>query len=207
MQAKAASGVWALLPLVFAVGVAIALLLPWASGRGAALTFNAIDLAEWTTLDPRARAETPALFTPLLIRLAVALAAIAVASLPGSRALRLLIVLAAVIALAPPFEIVEFPNDPNYQQGAIMSAIALIGGGLAVLLPRRMAVVILIAAAGLGVAAGVIGARRAVTLLEGLGLSASLGAGSIAFGAVLALAAVIAVWHLRGTRTGRRRSS
>ncbi|MCU0513679.1 MAG: hypothetical protein MUE40_14060 [Anaerolineae bacterium] len=47
----------------------LAYLLPWVVNPGAALTPGAYDLAEWVSLTPMARGQSPVLLTPLLLRL------------------------------------------------------------------------------------------------------------------------------------------
>lgn len=110
----------------------IAYSLPWVVGPGAALTLNAYDLAEWTSLHPAVRtAPLPFLVTfglrllPLLIYVAFAMDS---SSRQWERGL-----LAAIIATAllPPLNFFAGGfGDPNHRQQLALAALVLLSGGL-----------------------------------------------------------------------------
>ncbi|MDK3161536.1 hypothetical protein QPK87_34025 [Kamptonema cortianum] len=65
----------------------IAFSLPWSSaGVGAALSFNALDLAEWASLHPASQAQIPVLLSTALIRIALAFMGITICFSVSGRA-------------------------------------------------------------------------------------------------------------------------
>lgn len=111
--------------LVLVVLLVVAYCLPWLSGLGAGLSFNALDLAEWISLHPAARAETPALVTPMLLRLVlVFIGAVAILSLHQGL-MQLLITGLVVLALVPPTGFSAIIGvDPNYRQQFVLALFA-----------------------------------------------------------------------------------
>ncbi len=84
------------------------------------------------------------------------------------------------VALLPPLEILDTPNDPNYQQQALVAGIALVGGLLGVSgVLRRGQVGLMIAVGVVGVAAIFGGLGKAYSLMQGFGLPVSVGAGGV----------------------------
>jgi hypothetical protein len=161
--------------------------LPWLSGSGAALSFHAYDLAEWTALMPASSAETPPLLTPFLLRLPLlCLGAIsAVFSLDRrgwARAALVGIWLALAGANLPPFEFPAHPNNLNYRQQAALAGLTL-AAGLAVMLlsaARAVRAVWLGAVmAAAGAAAALVGLARGHALLSDYGLAIRGGVGGI----------------------------
>jgi hypothetical protein len=171
--------------------------LPWTLTPGAATRFNGYDLAEWMSLHPASGGETPMLLTSLLLRVPLALLGVAAASNGAQRAAFahrvtwMLIALALAVALVPPLEILDDPNNPNYRQ-QLMIAVGTLIAGLVVWLPplrRRWLTASLAAAAG---ASGVWGAVRAYDLLGVFALPLSPGVGAVVFAAAcLALAGAL----------------
>lgn len=104
-----------------------AVCLPWlTSGSAAGLTFNLYDLAEWSSLHPLVRAESPALLTTLLLRLVFVAASLITATFPGRFSLLAALCLAAT--LLPPFDFFGANmSDPNYQQQFALFLLALTG--------------------------------------------------------------------------------
>lgn len=181
------------------VGMSIGYLLPFAVGRGAALTFNAYDLAEWLTLTPAANAETPPLFSALLLRLplwgiSVYAAACAGTAIAGGirRWLFGMVWLAFVIALLPPLEFANDLGSGNYRQQAGLAIAAVCIGALS-LMPRigRISGVI---AAGVVTVGAVWGAARGVELISAYRISLAWGAGAFVC-AVFGIAGALALWR------------
>ncbi|MCC6613314.1 MAG: hypothetical protein IT320_07530 [Anaerolineae bacterium] len=191
-------------------------LLPWAVHTTTALTGNAYDLAEWMSIHPAVRAE-PLMLTPLLLRLPLVCVAwwvvlqseahVGAGYIPPVRRQvpplpRIIIVVLIAIALLPPFEfLTSAPGDPNYQQQAMLAALALIGGLALVWLrgarahheaPLRV-IQALIPLVGAG--AGVWGTIRALGYWDGLSLTVGVGAGLIVFVILALIAAWLALRH------------
>jgi len=184
-------------------------LLPWAVHKTVALTGNAYDLAEWMSIHPAVRAES-LLLTPLLLRLPLVCIAwwealfqgrVGAGYIPPVQRhfppLRIAIVILIAIALLPPFEfLTSARDDPNYQQQALLAALALIGGLALVWIrgawahrdaPLHLVQALIVV---LGAGAGLWGTTRALGYWEGMDVSVSIGAGLIVF----ALAALAGAW-------------
>ena len=116
--------------------------------------------------------------------------------------LPVLVILLITVALLPPLEILEYPNDPNYQQQALVAGIALVGGFIGVSrVLRRANTWLRIGISAAGMAAVLIGLSKAYQLMQGFSLPVSVGLG----GALLAaLFAAVAVITMIGFWTGRR---
>gem|GEM_PF-1751550 len=122
------------------VVAALGLTLPWTNTGAASLSMSAFDLAEWTTLVPEVRYGGNAMALPQQLRLLMVLMVFAVSMLPNRRFswgwfAALLVVLAGIIALLPPFEYFidpgsGFRGDVNYNQ---LMTLALIAAGLGVI--------------------------------------------------------------------------
>ena len=109
--------------------------LPWLYHRAAALTFNANDLAEWTSLAPAVREGAIPLLAPFLLRAVLALLAL-LYRLHATRAENAvdrwgyaLLAILLTITLLPPVEFFKGAwNDANYRQQlgiAVSTAIGL----------------------------------------------------------------------------------
>ena len=162
--------------------------LPWIATKGAALSSNLPDLAEWMTLNPYGRGS--ALLTPLALRGVFGLIAVALANLTPlltapmvstGRAVRWTVrVLALLIAigLLPPFDFFRTsPDDPNYRQQFLITLLTCAGVLIAWRRPIRVlavpAVILAIVCGGLGVLASV-SAWAALKLQTGVGIGALL---------------------------------
>ncbi len=156
--------------------------LPWIATKGAALSSNLPDLAEWMTLNPYGRGS--ALLTPLALRGVFGLIAVALANLTPlltDRLLRWVVrVLALLIAigLLPPFDFFRTsPDDPNYRQQFLITLLTCAGVLIAWRRPIRVlavpAVILAIVCGGLGVLASV-SAWAALKLQTGVGIGALL---------------------------------
>lgn len=118
--------------------------LPWVYHRAAALTFNANDLAEWTSLAPAVRSATIPFLVPLLLRAVLAFLAL-LYGLQAACAHKALgrwgfAVLAMILAitLLPPAEFLRGAwDDANYRQQFGIALATTIGLVAIVVLQRR----------------------------------------------------------------------
>lgn len=176
---------------------AVALLacaLPWALNPGAGLSLNPADLAEWTSLNPVIRAQSPPLAATFLLRtpLLVVAALFGLAAGHSARWLALLLILVLAAAQLPPFEFVRDLANANYQQQALLAALTTLAGLLALfVLPRSRAPGVGAAAAIAGLAAAFIGACSAITEMRALGLNTVAGPGLGVYSAALVIAAAL----------------
>ncbi len=180
-------------------GALIACYLPWINHPAAALSFNAYDLAEWTSLSPAVRSGSLPLLAPFLLRAVFG----GLALLFGLRALRsdgiwarlgyALLALILALTLLPPFEFFRGAgDDPNYRQQALITLGTFFLLGLFVFLWTRprfqpftrwldplVAIVTILA--------GLVGEVLARNVLLSLHLEAPLGPGIVALVACLGL--------------------
>lgn len=170
--------------------------LPWLQGPGVSLSPNAYDLAEWSSLHPAARAESPALLTALLLRLPLACIALMLAfSAPPDTPGRLMFGLGALLlaaALLPPLEFVRAPDDLNYRQQFMLAVVALIGSlvGLSGVL-RRWGRVIAVLALVTGAAASAVGLARGYALFTELQIEVTIGTGGVLLTLLFVLTALV----------------
>lgn len=110
--------------LVFLLLALIGYLLPWVRATNAAMTLNAFDLAEWTSLHPLQKGATPALVVPLLLRMQLLVLAVSIALWPTSRKaiyLASVVIVTLSISQLPPFEFLDNRDDANYRQLLILA--------------------------------------------------------------------------------------
>lgn len=173
---------------------------PWIVNGGAALNFNAYDLAEWTTLHPAAGQQSPPLLTALLLRLPLLCtglwAAWMLAATLHRRTSRLIIVgglvIVLAIALLPPPEILADGGNGNYQQQAGLAALMLMIGMAALIgwpPPVRWGIAAL--SLVIGAAAGVTGLGQAAAWMQEYRLPGITGTGLLAFAGLCVLALVV----------------
>ncbi len=130
-------------------------LLPWVIAPNAAMTLNAFDLAEWTSLHPMQQQAMPPLITPLLLRAQLPILAAIITLWSVRRKARFLVLLFVVllaVAQVPPLEFLQNSADPNYRQQsalAIATIILPLGPRLMSSAQFRSFVTIIIAAAGI----------------------------------------------------------
>jgi hypothetical protein len=196
-----------LAPLIpVALGVTmLGYILPWLTGKGAALSFHAYDLAEWTTLMPASSLETPPLLTAFLLRLpllcmGVISAVFSVHQRGWARVAFVGIWLALAGANLPPFEFLSYPDNPNYRQQAVVAALTIGISGVMMLPFVRHAIRpdwIGAAAAVIGAAAALTGMARGHMLLADYGLDMQGGIGGISCAAGFILCALIHLSSLR----------
>jgi hypothetical protein len=165
--------------------------LPWYVHATAAFTLHAYDLAEWASLHPAVRAETPALWTSLLLRLPQITLVWAVALLanvgfdPRLRTMVRVTAFLVVLRFVPPREFLGTASaDPNYRQMAELTAAGLMGISLAMLarrLPERWQLLAAGSLALIGVLAGWWGLARVQPLLDNFQIDVRLGAGAVGY--------------------------
>lgn len=171
------SGYWLL--VVAMIG---AYLLPWAQGGSASLTFGAYDLAEWASLHPAVRGNSPPFLIPLLLRgVLTCMVLYAALAAPMRGAPRWLVVGVLSAAQLPPFEFfTSSRGDANYQQQAILAGVSLVAGCAALIVgKRRLRQRAAAGAAVLGCVAGIAGVMQALPLFEQFEVAARTGAGAV----------------------------
>jgi uncharacterized membrane protein YsdA (DUF1294 family) len=187
------------------LGALAAYYLPWIANRAAALSANAYNLAEWTSLHPAVRGANVPLVAPFLLRAALG----GLALLFGFRVLRALtgwlrlayVALAIWLALTllPPLDFFRGAwDDPNYRQQFLLSVGTLIGLGILAVAGRRASPRLLRRAEAsvslLALLSGLIGEILAQNVIRSLQIDAPLGVGVVLLVACLGLAG-LAAWR------------
>jgi uncharacterized membrane protein YsdA (DUF1294 family) len=187
------------------LGALAAYYLPWIANRAAALSANAYDLAEWTSLHPAVRGVSVPLVAPFLLRAVLG----GLALLFGFRALRALTVwlrlayaalaLWLALTLLPPLDFFRGAwDDPNYRQQFWLSIGTLIGLGVLAVAGRRASPRLLRRAEAiihaLALLGGLVGELLAQNVIRSLQIEAPLGLGVVLLVACLGLASV-AAWR------------
>ncbi|MCQ3932294.1 MAG: hypothetical protein DPW16_17735 [Chloroflexi bacterium] len=181
----------------------------WQTHKVAAFNSNAFDLAEWVSLHPTVRAESPALFTPLLLRLPLILLAgiMATASsvLQAEKAKWLWrgVALLVVLRLNPPTDFYPWGGgSPNDQQLGRLTAFGLVAvvvlmiGGRWLRFFWKIATLVLLMA---GLITAIEGYNRAQKVLESIQIETGLGGGLVLYMAFLIIPiAVILISWVRG---------
>lgn len=166
----------------------IAYMLPWVHTPGVSLTLGAYDLAEWSSLTPAIRGETPTLLTSLLLRVPLmciaVLLALCASLVRDSHGVRW-----GILGVAFLIAIVQFPpfaffagdhHDPNYQQQFALALLTLILAGAAL----RVKNLVLMRVGGLMAASiaavtGLLGLLRSYRVMQTYELPVSLGMGGL----------------------------
>ncbi len=180
--------------------------LPWSLNPGAGLTFNLLDLAEWSSLHPAVHAQQPPMLTSLLLRLpwvALALLLALFSTGRGRFAAGLAVALIAA-GLLPPFEFLASSGDPNYRQQALTAAVTLGAGLAAVAAPQRVRPVLIIAVSVLALLAALAGLAEALRLMRELRLPTLPGPGALLFVISMAVLAASTLVNKTGQRVTRR---
>ncbi|MDX2160645.1 MAG: hypothetical protein SF162_04905 [bacterium] len=165
---------------------------PWVVNPASGLTFHGLDLAEWTSLHPLVRTESPALLTPLVLRLpllcmGLVLGLRAPGAHPRLRMAHRIGALLIAFGLLPPLDFITQLDNLNYRQQFALAAIGMMGAGISLLSVRgskaarhwRLRGAGL--ACGLAVVAGVTGVVRSYGLMQEFDLAAQFGIGALAF--------------------------
>ncbi len=186
------------IPWLLLTVLVISLYLPWLWHPTAALSPNNIDLAEWTTLHPASRGSNPPLLPSFFLRSCPGVATVMLAlysSLLKKKVFRLggglLAVLLALGMFPPPDFFTVYTADVNYQQQFILGGLTL-AAVAATCTAGRWSVtaiwIISLAFSVVGLACAVVGLIQSMSLMTGLGVALSIGAGSILYcGAIVGL--------------------
>jgi hypothetical protein len=166
----------------------LAYLLPWVINPGAALTMGGYDLAEWISLHPGARNQSPMLLASLLLRLPLVCVTWLISLQPPQFRfttawwLRALLAVFLIVAQLPPLEFVTHLNDPNYQQQMALAALSLLGAllGLSGLLFKWQALVMLICVVVGGISS-IWGMSQAAGMMHDFRLPAEIGIGVVVY--------------------------
>lgn len=187
----------------FSGAVMLAYLLPWLINPGAGLTFNAYDLAEWTSLHPAVRANPPPLLLTFALRLPlVYLALLTALHRPKSMSGRIgqfSFLLGAVVALLPPLEFfTQASSDPNYQQQLVLALIASVGSAAALMGALRpvndLFVTVFSLLTGAACAGGLF---ETLNLMRDFALPVQLGPGGLLFALLCIFAGIIRLNQMR----------
>lgn len=171
----------------------IAYSLPWLVGAGASLTFNGYDLAEWLSLYPLVRAESPSLLTTLLLRLPLVLIGLIAIVSSRLRWFQMLIIIVIALALMPSLDFfVTSSDDSNYRQQFALSLSVVVGGVVAAFISRsahQRLFCVLVSVVGAAVAlAGLLRACDVVSLTDS---RASIGPGGLLVAAFFLVISVV----------------
>jgi len=145
-------------------------LLPWITAPNAAMTLNAFDLAEWTSLHPLQQQATPPLIAPLLLRAQLSiLAALITLWSTGrkERFLAFLFVALLSVSQLPPLEFLSNVADPNYRQLLFLAiATILLSTGLGFILPAQFERLVIVFLAVTGIVTSLVGQSQAIELYQ-----------------------------------------
>ena len=144
-------------------------LLPWIIAPNAAMTLNAFDLAEWTSLHPIQQHQAmPPLIAPLLLRAQLPIIAAIITlwfSEGKARFLALLFVVLLAVAQVPPLEFLQNTADPNYrQQSALAIATIILSIGLRLIPSAQLRSFVTIVIAAAGIVTSLLGQSQALEL-------------------------------------------
>ncbi|MDE2859272.1 MAG: hypothetical protein OXN94_15610 [Chloroflexota bacterium] len=145
-------------------------LLPWVTAPNAAMTLNAFDLAEWTSLHPWQQQATPPLIAPLLLRAQLSILAALITLWSTSRKERFLAFLFVAllsVSLLPPLEFLSNVADPNYRQLLFLAIVTiLLSTGLGFILPAQFQPLVIIFLAVAGIVTSLVGQSQAIELYQ-----------------------------------------
>jgi hypothetical protein len=172
--------------------------MPWLVSPAASLTPHAYDLAEWASIHPAARTQTPPLLTSLLLRLPLAWFALLVAFTTKRSWFAILAILLIAAALLPPPESIRMLDNPNYAQQMLLAGFTLIGCAVGVsnILPHARPW-IAAGIAALGALGSVVGLLQAYNLMRGFGLPTQMGLGGVGLVLIFAVTGGAIVWQIK----------
>ena len=193
MSAEEQSAPFPLLPGGLLLLALLSYLLPWFAAPSAAMTLNAWDLAEWTSLHPSQHVAAPPLITPLLLRVQLPIFSLLLCLICRPRAQRGLAiagVLALALAQLPPLEFARELGDPNYRQQFALAIVSIVVSALSWrFLPRRFAPLMMGGLAALAILCAIIGLSQARSLLHLTWQEGEAGAGLVIL--ILAMAGIL----------------
>lgn len=163
--------------------------IPWYTHKTAGFTMNAFDLAEWSSLHPSVRSESPELLTTLLLRMphlvittALALAANGLRD-PRFRWIVRGLTLGLVLRMVPPTDFFRTASDdPNYRQMALLTVFSVFLVLVALPLSRlskRWQLWLIAALLVVGSGAGWSGLSRTDVLMDNFQINVRIGPGII----------------------------
>lgn len=179
---RATGFIWLIMLLLLAYA------LPWVANPGAALTVNAYDLAEWTTLHPGSINQTPVLLASFTLRVQLLIIAALIAlyaprpRFTGRWWLHASAVILLIIAQLPPLEAITAFDNLNYRQQTLLAmatAIVAIIGLTSWLHRYRPAITIALGLVGISTA--IYGIARSIELMQAFQLPAMLHTGAVIF--------------------------
>jgi len=145
-------------------------LLPWVTAPNSAMTLNAFDLAEWTSLHPLQQQATPPLIVPLLLRAQLPILAVLITLWSTGRMERFLAFLFLVllsVSQLPPLEFLNNVADPNYRQLLFLAiATILLSTGLGFILAAQFRPFVIIFLAVTGIVTSLLGQSQAIELYQ-----------------------------------------
>ncbi len=167
-----------LLIIIALIGCAFA----WTSAAPAALTLNAYDLAEWTSLHPAVRGGSPPLLTTGLLRLPLLclIGLLAWNAPPRGISRSIVLILAALISVGmlPPLEILTDFTNANYRQQLLWSLLGLtITSAAFSRIGTTIYPLLSLAASLLMLICSIVGIQQALDLIRGFAINANLGLG------------------------------
>ena len=175
----------------------IAYTIPWVSNPGAALTLNAYDLAEWTSLHPAVRGATPPLFVTFCLRLIPLLLVTLMVLEPAATWLgRIALPWLIAVALLPPLEFFSGNfNDINYRQQFLLSILAVVVGGLGFIrLENRWPVAVSALVSLSGAIITLLALNVGGNLMQEINLTTSVGVGG------LVMCLIFSIWGVTKIR-------
>lgn len=171
----------ALLLLILLLLGLLGYVLPWIVSSSAAMTLNAFDLAEWTSLHPAQGHTSPPLLAPLLARAQLVILTVTfavIASRGPWRSVSAVAVFFLALAQLPPFEYVYDIANLNYRQQFVLALASLIAGLLVTRTgQRRIVRILLFALPAVGIVTVYAGVSQAFEVYRPLQPVASAGLG------------------------------
>ncbi|GAB4308637.1 MAG: hypothetical protein Kow00117_01900 [Phototrophicales bacterium] len=167
--------------------------IPWLINPAVGLTANAYDLAEWASLHPEVRGQSPALLTSLFLRLPLVIFAwlIILNSYQNQRRTIITIILFALITIAsfPPLEyLTTARHDPNYQQQFFLFLVALLSMMIGLInMPRLWCRLFIMILSVIGIVTSWLGLFHARQLMIGFSMPVAVGIGGIGMGMIFLL--------------------